>query len=378
MISIIKGGEVYAPERLGKKDILTVNGQIVAIEDSITVEELSPVVIDAAGRKICPGFIDQHVHVTGGGGQFGFSSFIPELFAGDLLAVGTTTVLGMLGTDGFVKELSTLYSKVKSLDETGVTAFMLTSYYGYPPKTICGSVADDLIFIDKVIGCKLAISDDRSSFPTEHEVLRLINQVRLGGFTSGKGGILHMHLGALESRVDMLLNIAEKYPSLVSYISPTHCSRTRKLFEDCLKLAGAGVMIDISTGGTTFTSPYKAVQIALEEGVATDQITFSSDGRGGVRREDPITGAVTYNPAPLDRNLKEVVSLVENSILPLEEALKLITVNPAKNMKIKGKGKLMPGYDADMVILNDHLEIDQVISMGISRLKKGETSPDKS
>jgi beta-aspartyl-dipeptidase (metallo-type) len=107
-----------------------------------------------------------------------------------------------------------------------------------------------MIYIDKVIGCKLAISDDRSSFPTQHEILRLINQVRLGGFTSGKGGILHIHLGALESRIDDLLAIAEKYPTLISYISPTHCSRTEKLFRDCLRFAKAGGMIDISTGGT--------------------------------------------------------------------------------------------------------------------------------
>jgi len=367
MIEIVKGGEVFAPQKLGKKDILVVNGRIVAIEDSISVSELSPQVIDAQDRIVCPGFIDQHVHITGGGGQFGFASFIPELFADDLLAVGTTTVLGLLGTDGFVKELSTLFSKAKALDETGVTAYMLTSYYGLPEKTLCGSVAEDLIYIDKVIGCKLAISDDRSSFPTHHEILRLINQVRLGGFTSGKGGILHIHLGALGSGIDDLLAIAEKYPTLISYISPTHCSRTKKLFGDCLKFAKAGGMIDISTGGTTFTNPHKAVQIALEEGVPLDNITFSSDGRGGVKREDPLTGEITYKPAPLDLNLKEMVSLVRNNILPLEDALRIITTNPAKNMKIKRKGALRPGYDADIVILNNQLEIDQVISMGVCR-----------
>ena len=369
MVKIVKGGEVYAPNKLGKKDILIVNDRIIAIEDSISVSELSPLIIDAHDKIVCPGFIDQHVHITGGGGQFGFASFIPELFADDLLAVGTTTVLGLLGTDGFVKELSTLYSKAKALDETGVTAYMLTSYYGLPEKTLCGSVAEDLIYIDKVIGCKLAISDDRSSFPTLHEILRLINQVRLGGFSSGKGGILHIHLGALESRIDDLLVIAEKYPTLISYISPTHCSRTQKLFSDCIKFARAGGMIDISTGGTTFTNPHKAVQIALDEGVPLDKMTFSSDGRGGVKRENPATGEITYTPAPLNLNLKEMINLVRNNILPLEDALRLITTNPAKNMKIKRKGTLKAGYDADIVILNDQMEIDQVISMGVCRSK---------
>jgi len=369
MVTIVKGGEVYTPDKLGRKDILSVNGRIIAIEDSITVSELSPVIIDAHDKIVCPGFIDQHVHITGGGGQFGFASFIPELFAGDLLAVGTTTVLGLLGTDGFVKELSTLYSKAKALNETGVTAYMLTGYYGLPEKTLFGSVAEDLIYIDRVIGCKLAISDDRSSFPTRQEILRLISQVRLGGFTSGKGGILHIHLGALESGIEDLLDIAEKYPTLISYISPTHCSRTQNLFSACIKFAKAGGMIDISTGGTTFTNPHKAVQIALDEGVPLDNMTFSSDGRGGVKRENPSTGEITYTPAPLDLNLKEMISLVRNNILPLEQALRLITSSPAKNMKIKRKGALKPGYDADIVILNSDLGIDQVISMGVSRIK---------
>ena len=94
----------------------------------------------------------------------------------ELVACGTTTVLGMLGTDGFAKELTTLYAKAKAIDDDGLSAYMLTSYYGLPTKTLMNSVADDLIFIDKVIGCKLAMSDDRSPFPTEQEILRIIHR----------------------------------------------------------------------------------------------------------------------------------------------------------------------------------------------------------
>ena len=119
----------------------------------------------------------------------------------ELVACGTTTVVGLLGTDGFVKELTTLYAKTKALEDDGLSAYMLTSFYGLPPKTLMSCVADDLIFIDKVIGCKLAMSDDRSAFPTELEILRLINQVRLGGFTSGKGGILQIGRASCRERV---------------------------------------------------------------------------------------------------------------------------------------------------------------------------------
>ncbi len=371
MINIIKNAKIYSPDKIGEKDILFVNDKIVEIRDSIDFTGVEKHVIDAGGKYVCPGFIDQHVHISGGGGQAGFASFVGEVHISELISVGTTTVMGMLGTDGFVKELSTLYSKAKALDSEGISSFMLTSYYGLPEKTITGSVAEDLIYIDKVIGCKVALSDDRCSFPSENEILRLINQVRLGGFTSGKHGIIHIHLGALESRIDVLTAISRRYPTLIPYISPTHTIRTGPLFMDCMKFAAMGGMIDISTGGTKFTDPHKAVGIALEKGVPLDRMTFSSDGRGGVRKIDPLTGITTYRPAPLDMNYIEMTRLVSSGILPLEEALKLITENPAANMKIKSKGRIMPGYDADFVFLDENLKITDVYARGKEFMRSG-------
>ena len=46
-----------------------------------------------------PGFVDMHVHVTGGGGEAGPASRCPESQLSAFLAVGTTTVVGVCGTD---------------------------------------------------------------------------------------------------------------------------------------------------------------------------------------------------------------------------------------------------------------------------------------
>lgn len=230
MFTLIKNANLYAPAYLGKTDILLCGEKIAHISKTIELNESFCHTIDVQGKIVTPGFIDQHVHITGGGGQQGYASLVPEVTMSELVACGTTTVLGMLGTDGFAKELTTLYAKAKAIDDDGLSAYMLTSYYGLPTKTLMNSVADDLIFIDKVIGCKLAMSDDRSPFPTEQEILRIIHQVRLGGFTSGKGGILHIHLGALPEGIEPLLNIARHYPTLISYLSPTHLIRTEALF----------------------------------------------------------------------------------------------------------------------------------------------------
>lgn len=364
MFTLIKNANLYAPQHLGMNDILLAGDKIAYIDRKIEITGMPLEVIDAAGRNVTPGFIDQHVHITGGGGQNGYASLVPDVPMSELVACGTTTVVGLLGTDGFVKELTTLYAKTKALEDDGLSAYMLTSFYGLPPKTLMSCVADDLIFIDKVIGCKLAMSDDRSAFPTEQEILRLINQVRLGGFTSGKGGILHIHLGALPEGILSLLNIARRYPTLISYLSPTHLIRTEELFRQAIEFAGMGGMVDFSTGGTKFDAPHRCVAQALEAGVALERITFSSDGRGGVRRVNPETGETTYRPAPLHLNLQEMKLLVTEGLLPLEKALTLITTNPARNLKLRTKGQLAAGYDADLCFLDNELRLTDVIARG--------------
>ncbi len=361
---LIKNAHVYAPDDLGQKDILVSGGKIAMMEDKIDLQGITLKTFDVEGKKVTPGFIDRHVHVIGGGGQQGFASLAPEVTVSELVACGTTTVVGLLGTDGFVKDLPTLYAKVKALSQEGLSSYMLTGYYGLPTPTLMSSVAEDLIYIDKVIGCKLAMSDDRSAFPTEQEILRLVNQVRLGGFTSGKSGFLHIHLGNLPSGISLLIDIAKKYPSLVKYLSPTHMIRTELLFEQAIEFAKMGGNVDFSTGGTRFQLPHQCVVEALERGVDLRRITFSSDGHGGVRRINPETGEDTYRPAPLELNFKEMKTLVMECGMPLEQALTLITENPARQMYLDNKGNIAVGKDADFCILDEQLNLTDVVLNG--------------
>ncbi len=269
----------------------------------------------------------------------------------DLINCGTTTVVGLLGTDGFVKLLPDLYAKTMSLRMNGISAYMLTGFYGLPTPTITDCIANDLIFIDPIIGCKIAICDDRSAFPSEKDLIQIISQVRLGGFTSAKKGVMHVHLGALPEGMQVLIDIAKKYPSLINYISPTHVIRTEPLFEQAIQFAKMGGMIDITTGGTQYVEPYKAVLYVLEKGVPLSNITFSSDGNGGVRKVDPITGEETYTLAPLHRNLEQVIKLINEANFSPSEAFKLITENSAKTMNLKLKGEIKEGNDADLCFL---------------------------
>ena len=368
---LIKNVNIYAPNHLGIRDIIVGGEKIESIRDQVQNVDVFEEVIDLNGAILTPGFIDQHVHVTGAGGKRGFSSMSPEIKISELLACGTTTVVGLLGTDGTTRSIKSLYAKVKALDNDGISAYMYTGYYGLDPNYIMESVKDDIVFIDKVIGCKIAITDIRSSFPSDIELLRILSQLRVGGMLSSKKGILHIHLGNLKSKMDVLFKLVEEHEFPIEHISPTHVGRTKELFNEAIRFAKMGGMIDITTGASKFTDPYKSVLIAIENGVDIDNITFSSDGNAGLDKLDEQGNFIGFRRAPVDQNYREVVRLVKEGKVPLEQALKLITTNPAKNLGLKNKGGIEVGMDADFCCLNNDLNLEAVFAMGKQLMENG-------
>ena len=369
---LIKNTNLYSPQSLGKKDILISNGKIVAIDDEIVNHSVFSKVWDAKGAITTPGFIDQHIHVIGAGGKHGFASMTPQLHLGDLINCGTTTVVGLLGTDGSTRSIKTLFSKTQALNQEGITAYMYTGYYGLDKVYLMNSLQEDMIYIDSVIGCKIAISDIRSSYPSALELLRLLRNVRVGGMLAGKKGILHLHLGALSSKMDLLFEIIENYEFPIEHISPTHVGRTKELFDQAITFAKMGGMIDITTGASKYTDPYKSVLYALDNNVSIDNITFSSDGNAGLDKLDKNNNLVGFKSAPFDKNFEEVINLHKLGGVPLEDALKLITSNPAKNLGLKNKGEVNVNSDADLCFLNSDLKLNTVIANGKFMMQDGD------
>ena len=369
---LIKNTNLYSPTFLGKKDILISNGKVVAIEDEITKHNVFSEVWDAQGLTTTPGFIDQHIHVIGAGGKHGFASMTPQLHLGELIKCGTTSVVGLLGTDGSTRSIKTLYSKIQALNQEGISAYMYTGYYGLDKVYLMNSLQEDMIYIDCVLGCKIAISDIRSSYPSALELLRLLRNVRVGGMLSGKKGILHLHLGALSSKMDLLFEIVENYEFPIEHISPTHVGRTKDLFEQAIIFAKMGGMIDITTGASKYTDPYKSVLYALENNVSIDNITFSSDGNAGLDKLDDNNNLVGFRSAPFDKNLEEVINLHKLGGVAFEDSLKLITSNPAKNLGLKSKGHVKNNFDADLCFFDSDLKLSSVIANGKFMMKDGD------
>lgn len=101
----IKKVRVFAPEDKGICDILIANDKIVEIAPELELFlPKETAVVDGRGKIAVPGFIDQHVHVTGGGGESGFASKIREISMTECVENGGNLCGGAAG-DGFPVEI---------------------------------------------------------------------------------------------------------------------------------------------------------------------------------------------------------------------------------------------------------------------------------
>jgi beta-aspartyl-dipeptidase (metallo-type) len=381
MLILIKDAEVYAPDFLGKKDILLAGKQIGFIKDHIEVPEqfVDIKVIDAKGKMAVPGFIDSHVHIIGGGGEGGYKTRTPEIQLTDATLAGITTLVGVIGTDGTTRTMPSLIAKARALEEDGITCYVHTGSYQVPVKTLTGKIEDDLILIDRVIGAgEIAIADHRSSQPTIEEMAKVASAARIGGLLSGKGGIVNIHVGDSPDLLYVIEQVIEKTEIPIHQFYPTHINRNHDLFEAGLKYANKGGFIDFTTstikefieGGEVLAS--KALKRALDAGVDINQITFTSDGQGSLPDFDEngyLGGMFIGKSSSL---LREFRAAIMEEGVPIEDAIRVITANPARILKLTQKGSIQEGKDADLVLLNkETYEVDTVFAMGQMMVENG-------
>ncbi|MBU9721870.1 MULTISPECIES: beta-aspartyl-peptidase [Bacillaceae] len=378
MLKLLKNGEVFAPEYMGKKDILIADGRIAAVEEHISLEANPYIeVSDMSGYIITPGLIDGHVHITGGGGEGSFKTRTPELMLSDCIMGGITTVVGVIGTDGTTRTMANLLAKAKGLTEEGITCYCKSGNYHVPVKTLTGSVETDIIFIQEIIGSgEIAIADHRSSQPQEHELARLASEARIGGILSGKGGVVTIHVGNSPTKLDLLEKVVKSTDIPISQFLPTHINRTHELLEAGINYALGGGYVDLTTssssGQVNDLCASKSLKKMLESGVPIGKIMFTSDGQGSLPRFD---NKGNFNGLEIGK----VISLydeVRNAYLvegvPLEEALRVATANPADILKLPSKGRIQPEKDADLMIIDESAVINGVMSKGKWLMKNKE------
>ena len=377
MIQLFTNAHVFAPEDLGVCHLLIGGGRILGISanrDSLFAAAATE--IDLRGKRLLPGFIDGHSHLTGGGGESGFSSRVPPVSLGMFTRAGVTTVVGVLGTDDTTRDTRSLVAQTCALREEGLGGFCHTAGYHIPPVTLTGCVKDDIVFIDPVIGAgEVAISDHRSSQPTLNEIMRLASDVHVAGLITGKAGILHLHLGDGDRGLDLVRRALDTSELPARVFNPTHINRKKALFEEAIELARRGCTVDITAfpvdDDDDAWAPNVALLRYLESGAPANRITMSSDGGGCLpvfNEQGEIVEMDIGRPSLLMATLQ---SLLDQGI-PMEKVLPAFTSNVADILRFADRGRVRDGACADFIILDNQNAISDVVIAGIFHIQSGE------
>lgn len=372
--------------------LLVENGKILAIEPVDTSFPDSQL-IDAQGQYISPGFIDIHLH---GGGGFDFMDGTSEAFL-NIARIhakhGTTSMLPTTLTCEKEDLIQTLeaYSQACLQNTDGAhfvgmhlegPYFALSQRGAQDPKYIRDpdpkeykeiiesypfikrwSAAPELkgaVEFGKYMTSKGVLAAIAHTDAIYEEVLEAFQQ---GGFTlathfySAMSGVTRRnafrYAGVIESAylldemdVEIIADGVHLPAPLLKLVYKLKDPGRIALITDAMRAA------DMPAGDSVLGSLKNGLSVLVEDGVA----------------KLPDRTAFAGSVATADRLIRTMLEMAE---VPLIECIRMISETPARIMKIQEKkGSLAPGKDADIVIFNAQIEVQQTFVMGKSIFQK--------
>jgi len=341
--------------------------------------------IDANGGYVSPGFIDIHVH-GGDGYEFVDGTFDALKNAANIHAVhGTTTIYPTISAFDYDKTVTALeaVSKYKDRDE------ILPNIYGvhlegpyFSPKQ---SGAQDPSFIrtpdeseyNKLYdnygdiikrwsyAPELAGSDKFLSFLNEKNIVAAAGHTDAefehikAAYENGMKLITHLYSSTSTItrksgfRILGVIETAFLYDDIDVETIADGCHLPAELLKLIYKIKGDDHMC-LVTDSIRYGGMDNIENVECENGNVPYII---EDGVAKLADRSAFAGSV----ATCDTLVRVCVKKVG---IPLVSAIKMITENPARIMNLKNKGKLEVGYDADIVIFDDDINVKSVIVSG--------------
>ncbi|GMQ59049.1 N-acetylglucosamine-6-phosphate deacetylase [Vallitalea sediminicola] len=372
---IIKNGNVLVKGKISSRDVLIEDGKIQGFNVS---DEKDSQVIDAEGMYVLPGFIDVHTH--GGNGidtNLATKEELKEL-SGFFATKGVTGYLPTLLTDTHERtcEIVEIIGNMMKEQKDGSKILGIHMEGPFLSREFKGAMPDELIAdssVEKFMEYEKKSDDNIKTITVAAENPGVIELIK---YAVSKEVVVSLgHTGATyedcmmcieegASRITHTFNgmrqLHQHQPSILGAAleSDAYC----EAICDGLHLHPAIVRLMIKTKGIdkVIGITDSVMAAGLPDGKyklgVNDIVVVNGDAR--LAHGDSRAGStLTMN--------QELKNIMEFTRLPIEECIKMITINPAKMLNIdKNKGSLDIDKDADIVIMDKNYNVIYTIVEG--------------
>ena len=337
---------------------------------------------DFTGYFVSPGFIDIHTH---GGGGNRFECSLDEIVEGCNfhLSHGTTSICPTISAAPFEAMSRAALNVKKAMSDERVKGTILGAHMEGPylsakqagaqcPDHITAPVEKDYLPFIKDNANAIARWSYAPETDTDQSFAKTLKAYGIKASAGHTDAIYADMLPAFENGCDLVTHLY----SCTSTITRDHGFRRLGVIETAFLLDG--MFVEIICDGKHLPAElikliYKikgADRIALvtdslalagtdkTHGFMQDTEFVIEDGVCKLMDRSAFAGSI----ATADRLVRVAVKEAE---IPITDAVKMITETPAKIMGLSNKGSLESGFDADIVVFDDSIEIKKVFAQGV-------------
>ncbi|MBU2019853.1 MAG: amidohydrolase family protein [Bacteroidetes bacterium] len=339
--------------KMEKSSVLIANGKIAQVGRNLSSDGAQ--VIDGTGMHITPGIIDEHSHIAiSKGVNEGGQTVTAEVSIADVVDPSDINIYRQLS--GGVTAAQLLHGSANAI---GGQSALIKLKWGETPEGMLITNAP------KFIKCALGENVKQANWGDFNTVrfpqTRMgVEQVFYDGFTRAREYEKQKETGNyrkdleleilleilkserfitchsyVQSEINMLMHVADSMGFKVNTF--THILEGYKVAD---KMAAHGA------GGSTFAD-WWAYKFEVK-----DAIPYNA----AMMQEQGVVVAINSDDAEMGRRLnQEAAKTVKYGGLSEEDALKLVTLNPAKLLRLDDRmGSIENGKDADVVLWSDH------------------------
>ena len=351
---LFKNATVWTNEAEGileQSDVLIKNGKIVKVGKDLS--DSSAQVIDATGKHLTSGVIDEHSHIAASSINEGGQNSSAEVTIEDVLDEEDIDIYRNLA--GGVTTIQILHGSANPIG--GRSAIIKLKW---------GEDSQDLIYKNSPKFIKFALGENVkqsnwSSYERFPQTRMGVEQLYIDYFSrakaydalkkSGKPYRKDIEMDVLaeilnkerfischsyvQSEINMLMKVAEKFNFNINTF--THILEGYKV---------ADKMVEHGVGGSTF-SDWWAYKYEVNDAIPYNAAIMHNAG---------VVVAINSDDGEMARRLnQEAAKSVKYGGVSEEDAWKFVTLNPAKLLHIDDKvGSIKVGKDADLVLWSDH------------------------